>query len=300
MRIFVTHVNFLLKTSFIRQVLLLRREMPMAMPMDPMAMPSDIGRSTTSAQLKHLQDMNPTEILLSNCPADCFWLCDGTIKELPNPPRIYFGSAAVNAATLQQRACGGKVAQSHKLRFYVREAELVSILCALQAALDMPRKHLIIVTDDNSRDQAVHLEVIRHWTLEEINEQRHMFRAPILSSIRMSIYELLTEREVNSIFLVNTNSLDEIRREIIQKRDGEWEPHWISRDKRQECEKGGDDNMFQIGAPKIWDWTKVLPKKSLWNKALNIERVYFCLRGSGYRFSLQEQSIFGQRGADDG
>ena len=244
--------------------------------------------------------MNPTEKLLRNCPADCFWLCDGTIQELQNPPRNYFGSAAVNAATLQQRACGGKIAQSHKLRFYVREAELMSILCALHAALDMPRKHIIIVTDDNSKDQAVHLQVIRHWTLEEINEERYMFRAPILSSIRMFIFELLREKEVNSIFLVNTNSLDQIRPEIIQKRNGEWEPHWRSRDKRQECQNGEDDNMFQIGAPNIFDWTKVLPKNSFWDAALKRQRVLFGLSGSGYRFTLQEQSTFGQRGVDDG
>lgn len=280
--------------------------MPMAMPMDPMAMPRDIGRSTTSAQLKHLHDMNPTEKLLSNSPDDCFWLCDGTRKEYhiqhqwKNPRKLYFGSAAVNAATRQEHACGGEIALKHDLRFNVHEAELMSIYCALHAALDMPPKNLIIVTDDNSKDQVVHLQVIRHWTLEEINEERYLFRAPILASIRMLIYDLLRERRVNSIFLVNTKSLNQIRPNLIQTRDGEWEPHWKCRDKREACQKGKDDNMFQIGAPAIWDWTAVLPEKSFWSKELIRERVYFGLSGSGYRFTLQEQSTFGQRGVDHG
>ena len=94
--------------------------MPMAMPMDPMAMPRDIGRSTTSAQLKHLHDMNPTEKLLSNSPDDCFWLCDGTWKliEWSQRPCVYFGSAAVNAAWINRSFCqGAAVAPENELKF---------------------------------------------------------------------------------------------------------------------------------------------------------------------------------------
>ena len=71
---------------------------------------------------------------------------------------------------------------------------------------------------DNSKAQDNHLQLIRRWNLEEINELKYLFRAPILASIRMLIWKVLTEKGVNSIFLVNTKSLDQIRPQMIRKR----------------------------------------------------------------------------------
>ena len=76
--------------------------------------------------------------------ADCFWLCDGSLKvyEVPhswqNPQQIYFCTAAVNVRNRMEFARGGSIARHNQYRFKIQEAELMSIYCALHAATEVP------------------------------------------------------------------------------------------------------------------------------------------------------------------
>ena len=222
--------------------------------------------------------------------ADCFWLCDGSLKvyEVPhpwqNPQQIYFGSAAVNVGSRMEFARGGSIARHNQYRFKIQEAELMSIYCALHAATEVPRENLIVVTDDNSKKHDIHLQVMRRWSVEEMNHFVNEFLCSIIASIRMLMWELLTEKGVKSILLVNTRSLDEIRPGIIQKRhdqsdssrQAQWEPHWKCAEMRERCfQEGIEENMFRIGAPDIWDYTAVLSNTSVWDRNLDRQPFFF-------------------------
>ena len=76
----------------------------------------------------------------------------------------------------------------------------MSIYCALHAATEVPRENLTIATDDNSRKHDSHLQVMRRWNMEEMNHSVNEFRCSIIASIRMLMWELLTEKGVKSIF----------------------------------------------------------------------------------------------------
>ena len=93
---------------------------------------------------------------------------------------------------------------------------------------------------------------------------------------------------------------DEIRPGLIEKRHrqspsvwvAEWEPHWICADMRERCfEKGIEENMFQIGAPDIWDYTAVLPETSLWSSILDWQWFSFGTYVSGCIFRLKDEQM---------
>ena len=240
---------------------------------------------------------------------DCFWLCDGSLKEYnvphvwQNPRRIYFGSAAVNVGNGRQCARGGSIALHNQYSFQIQEAELMSIYCALSAATEVPQENLIVVTDDNSKQHDIHCQVVKRWTVQEMNDSVNEFRCAIIGCIRMLMWELFTRKGVQSILFVNTTSLDEIRPEIIQRRHDptrhdqrrhgqrqpEWEPHWKCAEMRQRCfEEGIENNMFRIGAPHIWDYKKVLAETSVWSSNLDWQWFSFRIRVSGCIFRLKD------------
>ena len=155
--------------------------------------------------------MASIESIISAAPSHSFWLCDGTLKYIAasRNPSWYFGSAAVNAHWTTHSFCNsGSVGPQNQFSFKIQEAELMSIMCAAEAAITMPRTHVIIVTDDHSRDQNVFQQVVKAWTTEEMSWPVYKFRLPIVAYIRQHFFDLLTDLHVQSIILTNFQTLE--------------------------------------------------------------------------------------------
>ena len=246
--------------------------------------------------------MDEVDHIVSHASQDCFWLCDGTLKEYVSCPhrRKYFGSAAVNAMDFVGDACGGSIAPWNELAFTSQEAELMSIYCALRAAADRAREYLIIVTDDNSRNQEIHRQVVKTWGAEEMNWPVHRFRSPIISEIRMLIWDFLANKGVTGVIIINTDSLHKIRPGLVQKRkkyaysdkDAEWEPHWKCVEMRDRCFRERiEANIFAQPTPDIWDYTAALPHQSdTVSGNLDMQPFWFLCGGHGFIIKLLDRT----------
>ena len=216
--------------------------------------------------------MASIETIFSESPSDCFWLCDGTLKDIPwsRNPSMYFGSAAVNAAWTTSPFCqGGSVGPQNTFKFNIQEAELMSIMCAAEGAMTMPRENIIIVTDDHSRDQYILKQVVKTWTNEEMSLPVYKFRLPIVGYIRHHLFTLLTDLHVQSIILTDAKTLDHWRPGLAMTRkrcptsresEEEWEPHWVCAEVRDKCAQTLiEQNMFGGTVTEILDYTAILP-----------------------------------------
>ena len=245
--------------------------------------------------------MASIETIFSESPSDCFWLCDGTLKDIPwsRNPSMYFGSAAVNAASTTSPFCqGGSVGPQNTFKFKIQEAELMSIMCAAEGAMTMPRENIIIVTDDHSRDQYILKQVVKTWTNEEMSLPVYKFRLPIVGYIRHHLFTLLTDLHVQSIILTDVKTLHHWRPELAMTRkrcptsresEEEWEPHWVCAEVRDKCAQTLiEQNMFGGTVTEILDYTAILPNTpdtiSGRMVALPFGLPQF---GRGYRITLQ-------------
>ena len=244
--------------------------------------------------------MAGVEAIVAGALAPSFWLCDGTLKYIPTSerPSWYFGSAAVNAYfTTEYTVKAGSVALQNLCSFTSQDTELMSILCASEAAMSRPRPHLIIVTDDHSRDQHVLQQVVKAWNTQEMSWPANRFRLPIVAYIRMNFYQLLTDYQVQSIILTDFRTLQHWREELAVKRqqwptsrgDEEWEPHWICARARDTCARTLlEHNMFGGSRAEIWDFTFILPDEpGTVTNCLKMEHFQLPQFGHGYKITLR-------------
>ena len=244
--------------------------------------------------------MADVEAILKGALSRYFWLCDGTLKYIAESrkPSWYFGSAAVNAHwTMKSIVKSGSVGLQNLFCFTIQDAELMSILCASEAAMRMPRTHVIIVTDDHSRDQHVLQQVVKTWSTQEMSWPMNRFRLPVVAYIRMNFFHLLTDLQVQSIILTDFKTLQYWRSELAVKRkkwptsrgDEEWEPHWICARARDTCARTLlEDNMFGGSGAEIWDFTFILPDEpGTVTNCLVVEHFLLPRCGRGYKITLR-------------
>ena len=244
--------------------------------------------------------MASVEAIVAGALAPSFWLSDGTLKYIPwsEKPSWYFGSAAVNAHfTRQYTVKSGSVGLQNLFSFTPQDAELMSILCASEAAMRIPRPHVIIVTDDHSRDQHVLQQVVKTWSTQEMSWPMNRFCLPIVAYIRLNFLHLLTDLQVQSIILTDFKTLEYWRPELAVKRkrrptsrgDEEWEPHWICARARDTCARTLlEHNMFGGSRAEIWDFTFILPDEpGTVTNCLKMEHFQLPRFGHGYKITLR-------------